>query len=115
MQHISLKLLKTISIFYSSHSVWLKAIVYTVLVTAQVTLVGTHYGLFFFYLPFLLVFNLHPQKHSKHLLDIERNGIYNADAEQTSLVQFETSFLTCKMLLDTSSFFCFFVFMFYSL
>lgn len=48
MQHISLKLLKTISIFYSSHSVWLKAIVYTVLVTAQVTLVGTHYGLFFF-------------------------------------------------------------------
>lgn len=69
--------------------------------------------IFFFYLPFLLVFNLHPQKHSKHLLDIERNGIYNADAEQTSLVQFETSFLTCKMLLDTSSFFlflCFYVF-----
>lgn len=71
------------------------------------------WSFFFFYLPFLLVFNLHPQKHSKHLLDIERNGIYNADAEQTSLVQFETSFLTCKMLLDTSSFFlflCFYVF-----
>lgn len=62
---------------------------------------------FFFILP--LVFNVHPQKHSKHLLDIESNGIYNAGAEQTSLVQFETSFLTCKMLLDTS--FCFYVFL----
>lgn len=27
------------------------------------------------------------------------------DAEQTSLVQFKTLFLTCKMLLDTSFFF----------
>lgn len=45
---------------------------------AQVTSVGTfHYGHdFFFTLP--LVFNLHPQKHSKHLLDIESNGIFNA-------------------------------------
>lgn len=80
MQHISLKLLKPISIFYSSHSVWLKAVVYIVCNIAQVTLWALFIMVmifFFFFLTLtLLVFNLHPQKHSKHLL--ESNGIYNA-------------------------------------
>lgn len=33
---------------------------------------------FFFFFTLPLVFNLHPQKHSKHLLNIESNGIYDA-------------------------------------
>lgn len=66
-----------------------------------------HYYYYYTFLTLPWVFNLRPQNTPKNkkqnLLDIESNGIYNAvfrqDAEQTSLVQFETFlFLTCKML-----------------
>lgn len=80
MQHISLKLLKPIYNLLLTFSLVKSNRLHCVRNIAQVTSVGTfHYGHdFFFFLNPSLVFNLHPPEHSKHLLDIESNGIYNA-------------------------------------
>lgn len=76
MQHISPKLLNACP-YFTPHIQFGEKQLFTLFVTAQVTFVGTfQYGLFFFNPS--LVFNLHPQKHSEHMLDIESHGIYNA-------------------------------------